>query len=438
MKKPSLLATSAVALVAALAALAAAPLQAQQAQQSANLTIYGVLDLGLHMSNNGGTDPSVKLASSIAGGSRLGVRGVEDLGGGYQTIFTLEGRIEPDTGRISAGNLSSNQGFALTRGMEALPAPVLNQVRAGLNPDIVTNPNNALFDRLAIVGMNTPLGKVTLGRHLTPAMVVLFTVDPFELGTAGSWAWVNSGTGGALTAGVIQRSDKSIQYSSPTQNGLSTVWLYGFKNSGDIGLNRRLVGGNLTYHANGLYLGLAHNRADDQTGQRSLVSTVLGGSYASGDWKWFGGVNRFKNDHATLIPLAIATWDNAIAPALAPLGAARTGQLRTVFVSNLIRNFRVDATAYTLGAQLRVGKGRWTAAISHQTDKTEFDAGPTLIGLGYDYFISPRTDIYSAIAHLKNKNQGQFTPGAAGSASGFTATPGAAANALQIGVRHRF
>jgi hypothetical protein len=41
------------------------------------------------------------IASGIMEGSRFGLRGTEDIGGGYKAIFTLENRFELDTGSVS-------------------------------------------------------------------------------------------------------------------------------------------------------------------------------------------------------------------------------------------------------------------------------------------------------------------------------------------------
>ena len=74
----------------------AAPLAMAQSVQ-----IYGVLDAGLSRVTGmaGGTQNA--LVSGIMDGSRLGFKGEEDIGGGYRALFTLESRLEVDTGGIS-------------------------------------------------------------------------------------------------------------------------------------------------------------------------------------------------------------------------------------------------------------------------------------------------------------------------------------------------
>jgi predicted porin len=42
-------------------------------------------------------------------GSRFGLRGTEDIGGGYKAIFTLENRFELDTGSVTNRATSGGQ-----------------------------------------------------------------------------------------------------------------------------------------------------------------------------------------------------------------------------------------------------------------------------------------------------------------------------------------
>ena len=94
--------------VPTLLALAASACCAQSSAQS-SVTIYGILDAGItHVSGLKGG--SIKqLSSGIMDGSRLGFRGNEDLGGGYRALFTLESRLEVDTGTVSNRPPSGSQ-----------------------------------------------------------------------------------------------------------------------------------------------------------------------------------------------------------------------------------------------------------------------------------------------------------------------------------------
>ena len=75
------------------------------AQAQTNVTIYGVIDLGLNYTNNVGGKNDVQMESGYAQGSRLGFKGNEDLGGGLSALFQLENGFAADTGKLGQGGL---------------------------------------------------------------------------------------------------------------------------------------------------------------------------------------------------------------------------------------------------------------------------------------------------------------------------------------------
>jgi predicted porin len=115
---------------------------ASQAQSS--VTIYGVADLGvrhasgLDASNAASAGNTSSLGSGINTTSRLGFRGVEDLGGGMKALFNLE------------------SGWNLDSGM----------------------PNSKFFDRASWVGLQSAWGTVGLGRQTTVLADALSGTDP--------------------------------------------------------------------------------------------------------------------------------------------------------------------------------------------------------------------------------------------------------------------
>ena len=62
------------------------------------IELYGIVDMGYEYVDNGVS--ANRIQSGMSTGSRWGLRGREDLGGGYAALFTLEGRIEVDTGQV--------------------------------------------------------------------------------------------------------------------------------------------------------------------------------------------------------------------------------------------------------------------------------------------------------------------------------------------------
>ena len=93
----------------AMAALALAGANTAFAQS--NVILYGVADMGIEYVNHLGNVPTaangfnpgpahdvVRLSSGYRAGSRWGLRGTEDLGSGWKTVFTLESGFSLDNG----------------------------------------------------------------------------------------------------------------------------------------------------------------------------------------------------------------------------------------------------------------------------------------------------------------------------------------------------
>lgn len=432
-----------------------------------SVTVYGILDAGIQMNSNGKANQT-KMVSGIADGSRLGFKGTEDMGNGFKAIFNLEARVELDTGSNKAGNISDYQGYALTKGMnfpdfgspalKFAAAETLAGVRTALQPkynvnstpDIILKrgggPDGGMFDRTAMVGLITPVGAVLAGRMYTPAYEIFAAADTFESGTAGSWGGITGGTGGLLTSGIAIRSNKSVQYRIELPNGIAGAIMYGFKNSGYVGLDKSFLAANIKYKAKGFNVGIGYNKGVNDDGSKGLVTTNIGGSYmlgdmtTTGDMKFFAGYQTMKNENSILLPPFYDAWDTDIAPKLkiggvpAPVLAAWT----SIFRVNMAKNFKLDTVSYSLGMHYQVGGGRIMASISRQDDKSRSDSDATQVAIGYDYNLSKRTDIYTVYGRIKNQNDGQYAPGAASAPGGFTEVPGGTGRALQIGMRHRF
>jgi predicted porin len=77
-------------------------------------------------------------------------------------------------------------------------------------------------------------------------------------------------------------------------------------------------------------------------------------------------------------------------------------------------------------------------SIAKQDDRTASNSDASQVAFGYDYNLSKRTDVYTVVAQIRNKNDAQYIPGAAGSPGGFAKNPGDLTRAYQVGIRHRF
>ncbi|MBU0828125.1 MAG: porin, partial [Gammaproteobacteria bacterium] len=132
----------------ALAVLAASG--AAMAQSS--VTLFGIVD-ATYAYGSGSVANKSQLTNSGYNSSRLGFRGVEDLGGGMSASFWLEAGVNNDNGS-GANTSTNNQGAAAAGG-------------GGLT-----------FNRRSTVSLNGGFGEVRLGRDYTPQFWNLTVFDP--------------------------------------------------------------------------------------------------------------------------------------------------------------------------------------------------------------------------------------------------------------------
>ncbi|MEA3082433.1 MAG: hypothetical protein QOC89_130, partial [Paraburkholderia sp.] len=78
---------------------------ANLAHAQGSVTLYGIIDEGLNYISNRGGGKVFSTTSGVIQGSRWGVRGVEDLGGGLKATFMLENGFDASTGKLGQGGL---------------------------------------------------------------------------------------------------------------------------------------------------------------------------------------------------------------------------------------------------------------------------------------------------------------------------------------------
>lgn len=114
------------------------------ANSMAQVTIYGIVDTGIEYvsnanANGGGVVKMPSLTGTVP--SRIGFKGVEDLGAGLQALFVLEAGFAPDTGAMGQGNrLFGRQswvGLKNSYGTVMLGRQVNMTYIAGLKADIM-------------------------------------------------------------------------------------------------------------------------------------------------------------------------------------------------------------------------------------------------------------------------------------------------------------
>lgn len=429
-----------------------------------NLEAYGLIDMGYEHQSAGDTSVS-RMSSGIAQGSRFGMRGREDLGNGYKALFTLEMRVEADSGAMGnrqpiyyCGSTPACQGVVLMPPATLLPAPNQAAILGGLNVVNTTllqstttvNSANAIFDRQAYLGLVTPFGAFVFGRQYTPGYEIINKFNSFHDSLSGQFTQ-------GYTALAI-RTNNAIQY-RVEKNGFVGSLMYGFGGT-DANRNERstepddaddFMGLNLQYVADQWSVGIGHNRNKTATyaapneARTGQITTNVGATRNLGPVKFFVQYMKRENKNPVLTPediqnLVITTGGNVTAIAAA---------LASFYINPWDMDFMrgvagaTDTRAYHLGAQWKIPSGTLHFSFNQAKDtaRTSWateDAKVTHWGLGYFHTLSLRTDLYAGYSRAKNKGSARMALAAAGYAGGFATAPQKSVSALQLGIRHKF
>lgn len=455
-------------ILAAALALAFPAAFAQGQTSTGSVELYGIIDVGFERVDVGATN-NTRLQSGMSAGSRWGLRGRENLGGGYSALFTLESRFEADTGSVSNNGGTYFCGGTATApvcpGVASIgipPSPTAIAVTGGLNAvsaDVLrqfTNVNSAgaLFDRQAFAGLITPFGAVLLGRQYTPGYEIVNKFNSFADATAGQF--------GQEFSTLTIRANNAVQYRAEAA-GLTLSLMYSFGGT-ETSRGERTVaptnsddfyGANIQYATPMFSVGVGYNQNYVWTRQAELsgagkskgMETLNAGATVTlGSAKIFAMYMKRQNDNPIVTPLdlqqiVIAGGTPAgIATLLGPI-VARANRVDLDGLRGFVGP--TDTTVYHLGLSWRLGNGNLLAAYNNAKDtaRTQWatqDAKVNHFALAYFYDLSKRTQLYGTYAMAQNSGQSRMALGAAGYAGGWTSAFGEDATALQLGLRHSF
>ena len=420
MKKLTLVASAVMGLLSASAAMA-----------QSTVTLYGLVDAGYNHVTGLKNGTFNGIASGIMEGSRWGLRGNEDLGGGYKAIFTLESRFEVDTGSVTNRPASGNQ----------LPDRVGTTVNANLPVGLAGTPlalgtisaiNNAigtnafgvnlagnLFDRQAFAGLITPVGAFTLGRQYTPAYLTSAAFD-----ASGTQSSLAAGQVSSLPAAFDIRLSNTLQYGIKT-GGVTATLMYG---AGEVPGNNsagRFLGAMAMYTGDGFSVGFGHNEKKNEFGQKSLTNNVVGATVNVGPGTLYGQYATIKDDNPS-----------GLSPFFSPTGSL--GALAPVFQNAYNAAFRQDAKLMHIGYKLTSGAHTIVTAFNRLDDKRAVNADTDSYGVTYTYALSKRTNLNAVLTRFNNKGSGQIAPGGNGFLGGVTASAGTDSTNIAFGIRHTF
>ena len=431
MKKLTLVASAVMGLLSASAAMA-----------QSTVTLYGLVDAGYNHVTGLKNGSFNGIASGIMEGSRWGLRGTEDIGGGYKAIFTLESRFEADTGSVTNRPASGTQ--VPDRIADSVAASVAGlSIPPALKAGLISGTNNnlaasafgvnlagSLFDRQAFAGLITPFGAFTLGRQYTPGYLVTAAFDASQ--TQSSLA---AGQIASLPAAFDIRLSNTFQYGIKT-GGITATLMYGAAETSATNATGRFLGGMVMYTGDGFALGYGHNEKKNELGQKSLHNDVFGANVTIGPGTLYGQYATIKDSNPTgLSAIGAGISASAIAAGLPAVLAPGVG---AAYQAAYNQAFRQDARLMHIGYKLTTGVHTVVVAYNRLDDKRPVNADTDSYGATYTYALSKRTNLNAVLTRFNNKGQGQVAPGGNGFLGGVTAAAGTDSTNIAFGIRHTF
>jgi predicted porin len=365
--------------------LASAAVSAQS-----SVTLYGIVDTGIeYVSHANAAGDHLFRMPAVTGElpSRWGLRGVEDLGGGYSAVFTLESGFNVRDGTLGQGG--------------------------------------RLFGRQAFVGVKSPYGTVAFGRQYTMTYLALMGADIIGPDIYGL---------GSLDAYVPNaRADNSVTYIG-AYKGVTLGAGYSFG---------RVAGGTGNSPGQGTCTGSVPGHATEcrdwsvmlkydapYFGLAASYEEERGGATAAANF--FDGVaptpltNAADKDARTHVS-AYAQYAGAM------LGLGWLGR-RVVTESPAVPNVR--SNLFFVGASYFVTPAFLVDGEVYRIVNGDHDSRATMGTLRTTYLLSKRTAVYAQASYLSNSAKARYS--VSGGGGGTTPAAGVGQTGAMVGVRHMF
>lgn len=383
-----------------LLALPAGLLFAAGAQAQSSVTLYGIADAGIAYVHNAqganGQNQSslVKFSSGNVSGSRWGLKGTEDLGGGLAAVFQIENGYNLGTGTLGQGSRE--------------------------------------FGRKSVVGLSSStLGTVTLGRQYDPIVDLVqgLTEDNYFGGTFAS-------PGDLDNYDNSLRVSNSIKYVSPLFAGFQVEALYG------VGGVAGASGNGQTYSFGAAYA-------------NGPLSLGAGYFYANGGNTTTGNVRTWTSSSDTLFNTVINSgFASAKSIQIVRVGGQYVIGAATLGLAYSNTQYATDAFSayhstakfnngsvffnYQITPALRTGVGYNYTSLTGPSS-----AHYNQVNLGADYALSKRTDLYALAGYQKASGNTLNASGkvvsAQASIGSFGVNSGTSSQELAVvGIRHKF
>jgi predicted porin len=313
------------------------------AYAQSSVTLFGVIDEAARYVKNG----DLKIKSLASGGintSRLGVRGVEDLGDGLKAGFWLE---------------------------------------TGLNADSGTQSDSTRFwNRRSTVSLMGNFGEIRLGRDFTPTYTGYSDYDPFGDNGVAASSKFDSNLGTLRDTGT--RADNQIAYFLPSNLG----GVYGRASvaAGEGTAGKKYYGGRIGYAAGPVDVSVSYGQTTvaPLLGEDKFKIADIGASYDFGVVKAMGYYTQSKfadqkiatYSIGAVVPVGVgqikAAYTHANASGTNAAGVNVDANDANQFALGYIYNLSKRTAVYGTGAYVK-NKGNATFAVA---------SAPTLVAGG--------------------------------------------------------
>jgi predicted porin len=341
----------------------------------ADTTLYGTLHASVDVLSADG-DGKGNITTVSSNKSLIGVKGSSALNAGLKLIYKAEFSID-----AGGGNSSPKK-------------------------------SGAFGERNQFIGVKGDFGAVLIGRHDTPMKIIGRKADLFWSSQIGqNRSLVNNKVDGV--SGLDLRTNNFIAYQSPKIGGFQMLVAY----ASDLEHKEKIAGVDTAtldndsdlFSINGLYkagpltLGAAFEKRDIVTSTTTIENDAirLMGSYKFGAAK------------------VVAFYQNQ--------------DVDTAGVTT------ADEDVYGIGGSYKISP---LGTVKAQYYKLENDIGvdneADLFAVGYDHKLGKSTHVYAQYATLGNDDGARLSLGGSGHGEKITPSTGGDADAISIGIRHKF
>ncbi|MGI4861580.1 MAG: porin [Janthinobacterium lividum] len=374
----------------AMAVLSIIGIASPAAHAQSSVTLYGVADDGLLYVKNDAGKSLMSLSSGNMSGSRFGLKGSEDLGGGLSAIFTIEAGFDINTGASSS--------------------------------------TTTMYDRQVFVGLaSTRYGTLTLGRQYDPLTDLVQPVQGDNF-LGGSFTT----PGDVDNANDNTRFSNAVKWTSPNSNGLQMSAMYSFGNVSGATGSGQTYSAAISYQRLPVTLAAGYMHIDNGNAAYSTRET----SSADSSSLFGSSVNSYY-ETARSINIARVGGNYQI-------GAFTLGGYYS------FSDYLPDASSTFSGSEIYQNGslyGVWQMTPTLQAEigydymkssgnsSAHYNQGAVAI----DYSLSKRTDVYMALAYQRaSGQQGGGAPAQAVIGSWDIDSDSSSQGLAVVGLRHRF